>query len=130
MKNNLSRVPGLHYERIENQVGIGTPDLNLCYQGAEAWVELKRLDAFPKRAATPVRINHFTVEQKLWLRRRGEAGGRAWLFVQVGQEYFLFDWGEAQCVCSYTQAEWRENYRASWKGRCNWSEWLRVVTEG
>lgn len=125
IKRNL---PNVHWQRIESTTGVGIPDINGCYNGCDFWIEIKYLDAFPKRPATPVRINHFTAEQKLWLKRRGEVGGRVLLFVQVGREYFLFDWEEALCVCSYTQAEWREHCRASWQGRCNWRQWLRIVT--
>ena len=72
--------------RIENLLGKGTPDVNCV----GCWVELKWLSAWPKRASTPVRLDHYTDEQRLWLKRRGEAGEPTWLCLQVGQEWFLF----------------------------------------
>ena len=30
-----------HCQRIENAVGLGTPDVNCCYNGSDVWIELK-----------------------------------------------------------------------------------------
>jgi hypothetical protein len=35
-----SNLPG-HLQRIENLASPGAPDLNACYEGREAWIELK-----------------------------------------------------------------------------------------
>ena len=73
---------------IENRVGPGTPDVEFI----GGWVELKWLRNWPKGAETPVRLEHFTPQQRLWLRRRVRRGGRTWLLLQCRREWLLF-WG-------------------------------------
>lgn len=82
------RLKKLDPVRIENVVGSGTPDVNYN----DGWIELKYLDAWPARENTPVRIDHFTPQQKAWLVRRSNAGGKAWLLLKVGKtDWLLFD---------------------------------------
>ncbi len=76
----------LHAVAIENRVGLGTPDVN-CIGG---WIELKWLRAWPKRAKTIVRVKRFSLEQRIWLQRRFDLGGRSWLLLQVRREWLLF----------------------------------------
>lgn len=40
LKNKLSKSK-VDMQRIENTTGGGVPDVNMCYQGSEAWIELK-----------------------------------------------------------------------------------------
>lgn len=72
---------------VENPVHPGTPDVN-CTLG---WVELKWLPAWPLRSNTPVRIKHFTNQQRVWLLRRWNADRRAWLLLQIETSWLLFD---------------------------------------
>ncbi|HNQ98378.1 MAG TPA: hypothetical protein PKN52_00180 [Trueperaceae bacterium] len=61
-------------------------------------MELKWLRRWPENADTdPVLIRHFTQQQRVWLSRRCRRGGLAWLLLQVGQEYLLFD-GETAAI--------------------------------
>lgn len=76
---------------VENRVGLGTPDVN-CTAG---WVELKWLRCWPVRKDTIVRIDHFTVQQRIWLRRRWQANRGAWLLLQCRREWLLFTGEEA-----------------------------------
>lgn len=72
--------------RIENKVGVGTPDVNY----KEGWIELKHLDNWPPRAKV-VRLTHPpTKEQKVWLYRRWSSGGNAWLVLRIDQDWFAF----------------------------------------
>ena len=133
IQKNLGKTPGLHMERIENLIGIGTPDVNLCYKGREAWVELKLLREFPKRPTTTVKIPHFKAEQLYYLQQRTKAGGRAWLFVQVqGEGYFLFHPDQAAQIFrgELTQEDWWMEAHKAWSGRCLWGEWLGLVSGG
>lgn len=96
---------GLDPRRVENVVGPGHPDVN--YAGGD--IELKAMKAFPKRDGTTVTVPEFTGEQAGWLLQRSQAGGRAWLMVRVGKEWFLFDAVRAYGVyVGLTQARWRE----------------------
>jgi hypothetical protein len=116
-------------ERFENPIGLGTPDINLCYKGIEAWVEIKYLEKFPVKPTTSVKIPHFSNDQRNWLKRRGECSGLAWLFVQTGTEYFLFDWKNAQYIGELVTLDWEHFAKGYWNKRCNWQEWLRIVTK-
>lgn len=71
--------------RVENPCLPGTPDIEFI----GGWVELKKLDAWPKRPTTPIRLPHFTPQQRLWLTRRMEKGGLSLLLLQVGRDYLL-----------------------------------------
>jgi hypothetical protein len=78
--------------RVENRVGIGTPDVNYCVKGrGEGWIELKYADAWPKGEDTVLQLEHYTPQQKVWGRRRRAAGGRCHLLLQVGTDWLLFD---------------------------------------
>lgn len=82
----------------EDALNTGIPDLSYSGGGVHGWIELKWLPAWPKRAETPVRIPHYTKEQKHFLLSRGRAGGRCWLLLRVGKEHLLFDHEYAQRV--------------------------------
>lgn len=69
----------LHGVSIESGVGIGVPDVNCVY----GWIELKSVD-LPVKPDTPVRVKHFTREQKIWLQLREAAGGLALLLLKAG----------------------------------------------
>ena len=72
---------------VENPAWPGFPDVNYI----EGVIELKQLDKWPIMAQTPVRIEHFTQQQKIFLDRRWRKGGNAYLLLQVGRTFLLFD---------------------------------------
>lgn len=86
---------------VENRVRAGTPDVE-CTLG---WLELKYLPEWPKLPETPVRIDHFTNQQRNFLRRRWKAGGGAWLLLRVGSrgviENLLFQGPDAADFVGY-----------------------------
>jgi len=88
------RKRGGHVQNIEDAYSTGVPDMNICINGREAWIECKYLKAWPKRAGTGVRVK-FRPGQVNWLVKRGRAGGRAFVALQVGDERFLFHSGYA-----------------------------------
>lgn len=75
----------LHPIRVENAAFPGTPDL--CY--VEGWIELKECPSWPSGPQWPMRVPHFRPEQRIWLRRRVEHGGRAHLMLKVGRDWLL-----------------------------------------
>ena len=77
----------LHAIAIENPAGHGTPDVN-CSLG---WLELKWARRWPRIPGTIFRVKHFNQNQRLWLKKRWDNCRGAWLLLQVGQEYLLFD---------------------------------------
>lgn len=72
---------------VENPAQPGTPDVNYV----EGWIELKKLNAWPRDGEAVVRVEHFTPQQRNWLRLRRMKGGRAFLLLQVKDEWLLFD---------------------------------------
>lgn len=77
----------LHPVRVENPMLPGTPDVNIV----PGWIELKYAARWPSKGG-PLRLDHFTKQQKTWLIRRRRAGGKAWVLLKVGaMEWLLFD---------------------------------------
>lgn len=84
------RDAGLDAVAVENPAHPGTPDVNYV----EGWLELKQLPAWPVQGGT-LRIRHFSKQQRIWLERREDAGGSAYLLLQVGVEWLLFGGADA-----------------------------------
>jgi len=80
---------GLQWQRIEDGCSLGIPDINFCYEGMDTWIEAKCLQEWPKREKTGVRVT-LRPEQVLWLEDRVNAGGRAFVCVQVARDVMLF----------------------------------------
>lgn len=76
---------------VENPAYPGTPDVNFV----EGWVELKWAKRWPERDDTPLKLEHFTQQQRVWLVRRGAAGGNVWLLLCAGGDWLLFHWSVA-----------------------------------
>jgi hypothetical protein len=72
---------------VENACRSGTPDVNFT----DGWIELKQLAKRPQRAATCVRLPHFTPQQRVMLRRRWHTGGKAFVLLLIDGEWLLFD---------------------------------------
>lgn len=115
----------LHPVRIENALTtLGLPDVNM----APGWCELKWSRSWPKKETTPLRLDHYTDEQRLWLRKRAAAGGNAWLALKVRSEWFIFDAAGAQEVGNLTRAELMEAAIAYWPAKPTAEELCRVFT--
>jgi hypothetical protein len=105
------RMKRLHPISIENALCTpGLPDVNIT----TGWIELKVISKWPVRETTPVRIEHFTDEQKRWALRRAACGGNYWLVVKVRAEIFVFGPDAAQSVGEMTRAEMLEAALAYW----------------
>lgn len=74
-KNILSA----HWTTIETSATTsGTPDLEGCLNGVQAWVELKRTDGW---------VVDIRPAQRGWILRRSSVGGRVWVAVrQLGTD--------------------------------------------
>lgn len=81
-------------ERIENVIGLGTPDVSYCLRwlkepAVTGWIELKYLPKWPARTNSIVRFKHYTLEQADFLRDWSAAGCRACMLAQIGGEFLL-----------------------------------------
>jgi hypothetical protein len=83
-------VPGDRIDRIENLVGVGHPDVNMCLSGIELWVEIKA-PIEPKRPGTPLfGSNHkLSQDQKNWLLAQRNAKGRAFIYIATQNRLLL-----------------------------------------
>ena len=73
-------------ERMENLVGVGTPDVLVLKNGQVTWVELKSVDAFPVKEATRVLgAKGLSVSQRNWHYEWYAHEGRSLILVGVGK---------------------------------------------
>jgi len=79
--------------RMENSAMPGTPDVNYI----EGWIELKYIPRWPVRWSS-LKISHYTSEQRAWLMRRWNQGGRCFMLLRVDHDWMLFDGWTAQMV--------------------------------
>ena len=75
----------LHAFAVENPVHPGTPDV--VYIGG--WIEMKKLDAWPVRPTTKVRLDHYTIQQRAWARMHHHRGGISYWLLRVQKEWLL-----------------------------------------
>jgi hypothetical protein len=75
----------LHAVSVENSCGSGTPDIN--YIGG--WIECKCVNTWPKNPSAIVKIPHFTPQQRLWIKKRLQAGGVVQVILKVGRDWVL-----------------------------------------
>jgi len=94
----------LDAKSIENTCGAGTPDVN-CTWG---WIELKALSKAPVKPETPVRVPHFTPQQKIWLTKRTRAGGNCGVLLMVDREWF---WMNGTLAVTYLGSSTMEQLR-------------------
>jgi hypothetical protein len=107
----------LHITRVEDGLSVGRPDVEGWWgkHGGFA-IELK-VAPRPVRRTTPIRAQHPpTKEQVEWLRTRREAGGNAYILVQVGERAaarrYLLDGFLAQEVLDGRTEDWYEDHAA------------------
>jgi len=72
---------GPHIQRIENSAGRGQPDVEACWHGVQAWIELKI-----------VKGNRliFRPAQPDWIRKRWATGGRVYVLARKADVLYLF----------------------------------------
>ena len=128
VSRNVSRF-GL-FERIENLLASGIPDVNFLVKGIEGWIELKHERNWPTRANTVMR---FKIQdgQRLWWKNRRTLGGRVFVFAQVEKCYFLFDAYLAADHLSidWTQQDMKDNAICWWSGLCDWREMVKTLIQ-
>lgn len=119
------RKRGLDPVAIENGISAGVPDLNYLH----GWIELKQVKAWPKRATTPLRLDHFTPQQRRWISRRHRAGGPVFVLLKVAREWILLD-GEVavEHLGRVSRSELYDLANSAWPKRMNWNQLAEAIT--
>jgi len=114
--------------RHEDKFNSGIADVSFVCGGKHGWIELKQIDAWPKRDSTIVRCKHYTTQQRNFLKAKGEHGGNAWLFVKIGREYLLIHWKRAQLFGTLNSEDTLGLAGHWWCNRMNWEELARILS--
>lgn len=81
----------VHFDRIENSVNTGIPDIYFVTPENEGYIELKQIKAYPKNATTTIKIP-FRPGQYAWFRRRLKLNSLTnyFLLLQVAGQLYVF----------------------------------------
>lgn len=111
-------------ERVENPAGPGTPDVYITMKanGKMHWIELKHVHKYPKRATTIIKVDHFSPQQKSFIRRHSKYGGSVWVMIQIEKDYFFFHGFNALNIGELTKEEYFTGADRVWKNRINYTE--------
>jgi hypothetical protein len=115
--------------RHEDKLSPGIADVSFVIHGEHGWMELKHLQ-WPKRANTIVRCEHYTAEQRNFLKGKGRAGGNTWLFCQIGRDHLLFDWQRAQLFGTLNTEDTLAHANHVWRSRMDWEELADILAAG
>lgn len=111
----------------------GIPDVSFGLDGINGWIELKTLVSWPKRKTTPIRLEHFTIEQRHFLAGRGATGGHCFLLLRVGRaEHLLIPWDKIPLLIDapgvpFTRFEWETVAVGHWKRGIDFNEFRRLL---
>lgn len=94
------------WDRMENGVGVGMPDINFCLNGVEGWIEMKS-PTEPKHMHTPLfGSNHrISQDQKNWFKRQMDAGGRAFILIGTDKRWMLIHGRHVETLNTLTVIE-------------------------
>ena len=120
-----------HFERIENLVAIGTPDVNFCWDGIEGWIELKFVPKWPKYKGKIITKKLWKPEQRIWALKRIRSGGKSFLFIQIEKDYLLFNSKIAEMDLEVISIEGLFEIALShWHGSINIEEFKNALQKG
>jgi hypothetical protein len=92
--------------RHEDAYQRGIADVSFVQNGmGHGWMELKFRAISPLRPSTICKIDHYTDEQRNWLKSKGNAGGATFLLLQLKRDFLLFDHAQCQSVGKVTTAD-------------------------
>ena len=67
------------------------------------WLELKHAHEWPVRADTPLKLDHFTPQQRLFIRRHAPFGCNVKMLLQVDRDYILLEGEVALLIGTLTK---------------------------
>lgn len=112
---------------VENPAKPGTPDIYFIH----GWIELKVIDAWPKRESTVVKIDHYTVQQRSFARVHMDRGGNVLFLLKIGtREWLLMDGAKAaRMVGSLTRPQLIEQSLKHWTSGFRPTEFTDAVMD-
>ncbi len=123
------------FMRHEDSIQVGIPDVSygskwLNEVAVNGWIELKAMREWPKKMSTIIKLEHFTPEQKAWLRKRGRNGGRCFMLLKVEGDVLLFHWTIVAKVGEFTRAQMIRECTRYWrKGVFDVGEFMWEITK-
>jgi hypothetical protein len=131
--------PDDRFDRIENGLAPGWPDVNYVLAGVEGWIELKA-PVEPVKPSTPLfGSNHqVSLDQRNWFLRQLNARGRCWLLIGTDKRLMLLHgWLVAhQDVNKLTIDQLRKSGHCRWecvppvKDQFEWATLRTALTMG
>lgn len=119
-KKYLVRIMGTrwHVQSHEDKYSVGIPDLSYAIAKCDAshiqsrtngWIELKYITSW--NGDKPVKPKKYTPNQVNWLNKRNKRGGNCYVFVQIGNEYYLLSAVYAKAIKKgMTKQEYDERF--------------------
>lgn len=111
--------------RHEDKFQRGIADISFCQNGIGGWMELKHVSDYPARDKTPIRMPHYSIDQKEFLEKKGKCMGNTWLFIQIAGDFFLYDHVAAQDLPDKTKTEMVELSTFFYEKRLDYSQFAR-----
>lgn len=110
--------------RVENNISLGTPDVyyTIIQTGTMGWIELKHKKQWPKREKTKIKIDHFTPQQRNFLKNHGKLGANVFMLLQVDRDYLLFDWTIAKDFGTLDKVELIDRSILHWENHIDYNE--------
>jgi hypothetical protein len=101
-KIRLLDLPG-RWERVENGVSVGMPDVNYCVNGFEGWIELKH-GKMPAKKDTVIFKSQRGLEQEQvnWHYIQVKNGGISWIFMELSGDFYGIPGSLAGEINQYT----------------------------
>lgn len=118
-------------DRVENPANPGMPDVyfTLKKTGTMGWIELKYAHEWPKRETTPLKLKHFTKQQRSFFRRHGEIGANLFILLQVDREYFLLNYPVCLAIGTLTRTDYPIKSIGYWENRIYYDQ-LEYLLQG
>lgn len=94
---------GDRFDRVENGVAVGMPDISATMESVDVWMEVKSA-TIPARESTPLlkgKNHELLLSQANWILRHKRAGGTCWLIIRANDVLMsvrISDWPEPEAV--------------------------------